>query len=504
MASLGRREFILSSTAAGVVASIAALGRSRRASAAGGWGELVPDPDGIFDLPEGFSYAIVETAGDAMSDGYRVPGRPDGMACFAGPDDTLILMRNHEIDDDITHTPYNDGQDPPAEAYDPTQLGGVTRVVLDANTLERISSNLVLVGTTRNCAGGPSPWGWLSCEENTDINGESRHGYTFVCPTDADSVQAPQAVPGYGRFNHEAVAIDPSNFHAYLTEDRIDGCLYRFVPTDMNDPFTGQLQALKVVGEDVYQTGNMDLGAVVDIEWVDVEDPDPDEDTVRDEAKGKGAAVIVRGEGIWFHEGQVYVCATAGGPAFRGQIFRLLDGDEPTLELVVRVDDVQVLENPDNITVAPWGDVFIAEDGDLDQYIRVADEDGQVCDFGRNALSDSELAGVCFSPDGGALFVNMQEDGLTLVITGPFQGGGGETGDTGETETGEDEIGDDTTDGDSTGSDTAEDVTVDDGCDCTTDDAPGLTAAAVAVAAVGLGAALKSDRSPTDRSSTED
>ena len=96
--------------------------------------------------------------------------------------------------------------------------------------------------------GGPSPWGWLSCEENVEINTvgdqEYRHGYTFVCPIDADTVQAPQPVVGYGRYNHEAVAIDPSNHYAYLTEDRADGCLYRFVPDAMDEPFVGQLQAL--------------------------------------------------------------------------------------------------------------------------------------------------------------------------------------------------------------------------------------------------------------------
>ena len=88
--------------------------------------------------------------------------------------------------------PYKLGQLPPAEAYEAAAMGGVTRVVLDASSYARISSNLVLVGTVRNCAGGPSPWGWLSCEENTDINQGVRHGYTVVCPIDAESVQAPQ------------------------------------------------------------------------------------------------------------------------------------------------------------------------------------------------------------------------------------------------------------------------------------------------------------------------
>ena len=68
------------------------------------------------------------------------------------------------------------GQPVPAEAYDPEGTGGVTRVVLDAKSLELVSSNLVLAGTYWNCAGGLSPWGWLSCEETLSTG----HGYVFV------------------------------------------------------------------------------------------------------------------------------------------------------------------------------------------------------------------------------------------------------------------------------------------------------------------------------------
>ena len=39
----------------------------------------------------------------------------------------------------------------------------------------------------------------------------------------------------------------------------------------------------------------------------------------------------------------------------------------------------------------------------------------------KNGLSRSEIAGVCFSPDGRAMFVNLQTDGITLAITGPFE-----------------------------------------------------------------------------------
>jgi len=49
--------------------------------------------------------------------------------------------------------------------------------------------------------------------------------------------------------------------------------------------------------------------------------------------------------------------------------------------------------------------------------------DGRVETFGRNALEGgaSELCGVCFSPDGKVMFVNLQEPGITLAIRGPFQ-----------------------------------------------------------------------------------
>ncbi|HEX4352916.1 MAG TPA: alkaline phosphatase PhoX, partial [Polyangiales bacterium] len=45
---------------------------------------------------------------------------------------------------------------------------------------------------------------------------------------------------------------------------------------------------------------------------------------------------------------------------------------------------------------------------------------GEIVDFARNATSLSEFTGPCFSPDGGTMFVNIQHDGLTLAIRGPF------------------------------------------------------------------------------------
>ncbi|MFO7180405.1 MAG: DUF839 domain-containing protein [Pseudomonadota bacterium] len=376
---------------------------------------LERDPNRLLDLRTGFTYTVVERFGDVMSDGYRVPGMADGMACFPGPEGTVVLMRNHEVDRQGAFGAYRGKA--PAQAYDPNAYGGVTRVVVDARTGQRISSNLVLTGTLRNCAGGPSPWGWLSCEEHVDPG----HGYVFLCRTDAAKVAPAERIPAYGRFNHEAVCIDPKTLGAYLTEDRVDGCLYRMIPADRSRPFEGHLEALAIRGKPRFDTGRgLEPGRRYPVEWIRVPDPDPKDDSVRHQALERGAAIVRRGEGIWYHDGAVYIAATIGGPRGTGQILRLhLERGE--LEEYARSEDPGALDYPDNITVAPWGDLYLAEDGAGDQYVRVITTKGKIVDLARNAHSSGELAGVCFSPDASLLFVNLYNEGITVAIRGPFR-----------------------------------------------------------------------------------
>jgi hypothetical protein len=424
---LHRRSFLKASTA---LALPFLLGRCDYPESDEG---LRPDPDGILDLPEGFSYRILERRGDTMSDGYRVPGQPDGMGCFAGPpgSNTLVLMRNHELEaGQEAMGPYTLGRPMPAQAYQPEggSPGGVTRVVVDATTFARISSNLVLAGSARNCAGGASPWGWLTCEETV----KEGHGYVFLCDPKADSVQDAVRIPALGKMNHEAAVVDPTSFITYLTEDRGDGCFYCFVPENPGERLglesRGRLQALRIEAEPRRDmNAGVEPGATFQVDWVDLSRPDAEDDSLRFQGAERGAAIFRRGEGIFFHEGSIYFCATTGGPEAGGQIWRYtpsgLQGG--TLQLLAQAKDRSLLDMPDNICVAPWGDVVMAEDGDdprrPEEHLRILTPSGQVKNLARNALGAGELAGVCLSPDGRALFVNMQSDGITLVITGPFQ-----------------------------------------------------------------------------------
>lgn len=379
-----RRGFLRES---GGIVALGALGflglRARRADART-FGRLVPDPAGMVDLPRGFTYRILQRAGDTMSDGARVRPAPDGMAAFAGPNDTTILLRNHEL---------------------PQGYGGVSRLVLDNRSLQVVSSNDVLRGTSVNCAGGASPWGWLSCEEVSEVGG------VWLCPIDAARAlegDARRRIDAYGSFKHEAVALDPESWTAYLTEDEGASHLYRMVPADSKkDPFSGRLFAARRKGTEDFDTRRLRVGDSFEVEWVPVEPK-----SARSDAKERGAAIFYRGEGIWWFEGAAYFTAT-----MFAQVFKL----EPTKEGGRVTLIANEFDSPDNITVAPWGDLYVAEDSQNHCRMRIVEANGAVTDFARNAMGPGEeFAGVCFSPDGKTLFVNLQKPGLTLAITGPF------------------------------------------------------------------------------------
>jgi len=414
MSRLGRRS-LLKAVGAASVASIASRGRAAVTKRV-----LKRDPLGLLDLPDGFSVRVIERIAEPMDDGYRVPGRPDAMACFRGPGGELVLMRNHEnARGQSDMGALRDGQSMPPEAYDPECHGGVSRIVLDPNTLMRKSSNLVLTGTINNCAGGISPWGWLSCEE---WEADADHGFVFLCDPAASKVRPPKPIKAYGRYRHEAACVDPKTMIAYLTEDQTDSAFYRFVPNDPSKPFEGKLQALAIDQLPRFDTGESMPSGELPVKWIDVDEPNPTRDMVRHHAHDQGAAFVRRGEGLWLSDDSAYFCATSGGPSQLGQVFRLDFKAEPnTLSLVAQSNDIDVLDMPDNITLAPSGHIYIAENGSGDNYVRRITPDGRVIDFARNAFSSAEFAGVCFSPDGGTMFVNLQDDGITLAVSGPFE-----------------------------------------------------------------------------------
>jgi hypothetical protein len=89
---------------------------------------------------------------------------------------------------------------------------------------------------------------------------------------------------------------------------------------------------------------------------------------------------------------------------------------------VFEATDALALQFPDNLTIAPWGDLFLCEDAPGTDRVLVLDARGDLAVFARHRFGTSEFAGVTFSPDGDWLFVNVQNPGATFAIRGPFRG----------------------------------------------------------------------------------
>ena len=471
---LSRRHFLKASAAAGA----AFLGLRHLTGCSGPsmvyepTAEFVRDPDNLFHLPRGYGYRVFSRVGEKMDDGFLVPGQHDGMAAFPGPDGRTLLVRNHEqLPADVRMSPFGPKQQllkkiPREMLFDAGKLkqpglGGTTTLVYDTKGQMLEKHFLSLAGTWRNCAGGPTPWGsWVTCEETVQLkkdDWEQDHGWCFEVPASSTGLVAPVPLKAMGRFNHEAIAVDPKSGAVYLTEDRGDkrdqlpeeippgakpsvpkpedlgaGLLYRFLPAVPGELARGgKLQALKVKDKPGCFMGNWDgrlkQGDTFDVEWMDLENVESPKDDLRHRGRAAGAAAFQRGEGIWYGNHAVYFCCTDGGPAKKGQIWRYVPGPEEgkpgvpgKLELYLEPNDRGVMEMCDNLTVAPWGDLIVCEDGPLGNFLLGVTPQGRIYKIGQIGFSRTELAGACVSPDGSTLFVNIQRPGMTVAITGPL------------------------------------------------------------------------------------
>jgi len=449
-----RRDFLRSGALAVAAASSplqplltrrAWAGPGTTAPIASPYGAVAPVADAstgleLLSLPPGFRYASFSWTGDTMTDGTPVPSSHDGMAVvkqLAGREEELILVRNHERS---SSTPFGPGGTP---TFDAGAGGGTTTLRFRKGAW--VSDEASLTGTFRNCAGGPTPWGsWLTCEESL----ASGHGYVFEVP--ADSSASAVAITDLGRMNHEAAAVDPRSGYVYETEDRGDCGFYRMIPNDLSGQVGslesgGTLQMCKVldgVGAPIDDWSDPLQGEVRDVTWVDVDPTDP-----YDDGKSKGATTFRRGEGCWWSDAEevIYWVSTSGGAAGRGVVFCYHPPTaDPTLDGELEaffVSDASAEANAiDNLTVSAHGGLLLTEDGssnperlmgltaDACSYVfcenNVDLSSGDIAAAGKNVspgnYRSSEMAGVCFDPDGRYLFVNVQVPGISFAITGPW------------------------------------------------------------------------------------
>ncbi|MFB7937127.1 alkaline phosphatase PhoX [Streptomyces sp. NPDC056049] len=416
-----------------------------------GYGPLAADPDGILALPEGFAYRVVTRTGvTRLESGEFTPSNHDGAATFAGPRGTTYIVYNHELKGARSQwahpVPLTEGL-----VYDPAAAGGCTVVEVrrDGTTAEWVG----ISGTSTNCAGGRTSWGtWLTCEENSDLAGKNGmtkdHGYVFeVDPRDHRANLGPKPLKFFGRYDHEAVVVDPRRGHAYLTEDASNpnGLLFRWVPPRGFEHGRGRyrpladdagvLQAARCIDSGGRFVDDLSratrIGTVYGVDWADVPDRDARTTPVRKQFAEGGVTRARKLEGMWWGDGGAYVVSSyardeSPGAAHDGQVW-FYDPKRRTLTLKVLLgvntapDQDGAYDGPDNITVSPYGGLVLAEDGEGVSHLFGATDSGRTYPIARNDLNDSEFTGVVFSPDGDTLYASIQNPGIMVAITGPWR-----------------------------------------------------------------------------------
>lgn len=381
-------------------------------------GSITNDPtDEVFQLPEGFSQEIIGRQGDFLTTSPEV--NFDMLTLNeTGPHAGRYLYRTHEV------RPY------------------AALSVIDLSTGE----NTLLAERM--------DWesfdGLVWTPHGTILMAEERIVQTYRDP-DFPNIErglvyeySPGtgevlARPALGARSHEGIRFDPQGNVYGISESRglknagqpgESGAIFKFVPDRRGDLSSGQLYALRV--RDGLRTGPAD--------WVPL-NLDPvtyDSDAA---AQAVGATAWDRPEDIEIATstgnnkgGQqvVYVAVTESSdlPQDNGLVLKIeLNGDEayvsnyvePGVNVPVEISDPfgsdagTGFDDPDNLALAPNGDLYITED-DSPSDVWVARGNGPAADevelFARLLDCGAESTGIYFDRNGQTLFINSQHAAL--------------------------------------------------------------------------------------------
>jgi secreted PhoX family phosphatase len=144
------------------------------------------------------------------------------------------------------------------------------------------------------------------------------------------------------------------------------------------------------------------------------------------QGKKVGASIFNGGEGIIFTNDKnlttnIFFTCKKGGKAGLGQIWKY-SPLKSEISLFYESDNANNLWEGDNINITPWGDLIICEDNGSNACKLIGcTPNGTLYPLGRVAgNSSSEIAGICFSPDGKNMYLNIQDRGKTIAVTGDW------------------------------------------------------------------------------------
>jgi len=313
------------------------------------------------------------------------------------------------------------------------------------------------IGTMGNCAGGTTPWNtFLTCEENIDgyygdVNSKGKQidkpflqwenfynyppqHYGWVVEVNPKTLAAKKLI-ALGRFAHESCTVhklSDGRVVAYSGDDKADEHLYKFVSSKANSLEEGELFVANIK-KGKWLSLSLEKQPLLQKHFktqIDVLT------FAREASKILGATPLDRPEDIEIHpaSGEVFVALTnnVNRMNFHGSIMKLTpkDGDHESEDF--KAQDFLVggegvgFSCPDNLMFDPKGNLWFT-----------TDMSGKVIgkppykSFGNNALfyaplsgpyagevirvaegpMDSELTGLCITPDKTGLFLSVQHPG---------------------------------------------------------------------------------------------
>ena len=415
------RRLALACAFAGALAAATAVG------AVAAVGPPQPDPNGIINLPAGYSYTTLATGcltpEQSTESGvtYPMPEDPDGKALFHAPGGATWLLVQHEL----TQPRQGDFQGDAGKCHvdeqtpgddDSDGWGSISRLTLAKDGTTVLKAELITTGLHDNCAATVTPWKtYLTNEEFPFINDpDLRSGWVWEIDP---ATGAQKRLTGMGHFSHEQEAY-ASDGAWYLTDDRGNAqFIYKFVPDRRRDLTTGKLYGLsfdRATGTGVWIGPLNPLAPEADM-LAHGQDPATHGFFKAEGIVGTASSNNVGGNAIYFSE--------SGVGADPGRVWRIdhLGNDPFVTGHVVAEGDFARLGRPDNLRFNDAGDLFIMEDHSASDFNRGATGNvNQVWVLPRHeegaenliqfAATPDEPTGPWFSFDNQLLYLSLQAD----------------------------------------------------------------------------------------------
>ncbi|MEZ5092065.1 alkaline phosphatase PhoX [Nocardioides sp.] len=325
-------------------------------------GPVLTDPDGVIDLPAGYSYDVLvrdcvdQVTSTESGATFAMPSDFDSNQLVRGAHGQVQLLTAHELTKPVPGDYQGDAgkcavpEQATTDDGDSDGWGSVSRLTLgrDGTTVKR--SELIATGLHNLCAGVLTPRGTFLVNEEFPFLDDPEQRSGWVWEIDPKTGAATK-LTGMGRMSHEQEV--RSHGAWYLTDDRGNfQFLYKFVPDRQRDLTTGQLYGLNF--DRATNTGS----------WVPIDDPANAEaemaakvgvpDATNSFWKHEGIIKAKHGNGVVFSES-----ASSSDP---GRVWHLRDTRHGVVASVLLEGDFAKLSRPDNLRYDRAGNLYVFED----------------------------------------------------------------------------------------------------------------------------------------------